>query len=446
MEFETTIAAIATAQGRGGVAIVRISGEQALAVMKKCFSHRGAYESHRMYHGYVRSVSGEKIDEALGVYMAGPRSYTGEDVCEIQCHGGDVSARRVLEAVLGAGASPAGPGEFTRRAFLNGRIDLSQAEAVMQLVSAGSEAAARASLRQLTGGVSGRIRGLMDQLHSIRALIEAGDDFPEEMEETETAQEVRRRIQELADRLRQLCNPRAARIITGGSRAVLCGRPNAGKSSLLNALLGAETAIVTDVPGTTRDVVTARMNLGGVDCEISDTAGLRTTADPVEKIGVQRAEEALTQADVVLAVVDASGEMTPEDAQLLRLAPERTLCLLNKTDLTQKVDADFISREYNIPVIRVSAVTGAGLEAVKQALRQRIDPGETPIVAQRHLEAMARALQAAEDALAALEAGFPADVCGVDLARCGDALSEITGENARESVIDRVFRDFCVGK
>lgn len=446
MEFEKTIAAIATARGQGGVAIVRISGTGALAVLKKSFSHRGKYESHRMYHGYVLNESGEKIDEALGVYMAAPRSYTGEDVCEIQCHGGDVCARRVLEQVLRAGAVPAGPGEFTRRAFLNGRMDLSQAEAVMQLVSAGSEAAARASLRQLTGGVSGRIRALMDQLHSIRALIEAGDDFPEEMEETETAGQVRSQVQALADQLRKLCDPRAARIITGGSRVVLCGRPNAGKSSLLNALLGAEAAIVTDVPGTTRDVLTGHLELGGVDCEISDTAGLRDTADPVEQIGVRRAEEALTQADVVLAVVDASREFTPEDARLLEIAPRRTLCLLNKTDLTQKVDADFISGEYNIPVLQVSAVTGAGLDQVKQALLQRINPGEAPIVAQRHLEAMARALQAAEDALSALDAGFPADVCGVDLARCGDALSEITGENARESVIDRVFRDFCVGK
>ena len=200
------------------------------------------------------------------------------------------------------------------------------------------------------------------------------------------------------------------------------------------------------MPGTTRDVLTGHLELGGVDCEISDTAGLRDTADPVEQIGVRRAEEALTQADVVLAVVDASREFTPEDARLLEIAPRRTLCLLNKTDLTQKVDADFISGEYNIPVLQVSAVTGAGLDQVKQALLQRINPGEAPIVAQRHLEAMARALQAAEDALSALDAGFPADVCGVDLARCGDALSEITGENARESVIDRVFRDFCVGK
>ena len=446
-----TIAAVATGNVLSAIGILRLSGDGTLAVIDRVFRPANGCPmseapDRKLVYGAFCDTDGQTLDLCLCTVSRSPHSYTGEDTAELQCHGSPAVLRAGLQALFTAGARQALAGEFTKRAFLNGRMDLSQAEAVMQLVSAGSEAAARASLRQLTGGVSGRIRALMDQLHSIRALIEAGDDFPEEMEETETAGQVRSQVQALADQLRKLCDPRAARIITGGSRVVLCGRPNAGKSSLLNALLGAEAAIVTDVPGTTRDVLTGHLELGGVDCEISDTAGLRDTADPVEQIGVRRAEEALTQADVVLAVVDASREFTPEDARLLEIAPRRTLCLLNKTDLTQKVDADFISGEYNIPVLQVSAVTGAGLDQVKQALLQRINPGEAPIVAQRHLEAMARALQAAEDALSALDAGFPADVCGVDLARCGDALSEITGENARESVIDRVFRDFCVGK
>lgn len=441
-----TIAAVATARGEGGIAIVRISGPEALSVLRKTFSHKGRYVSHTLYHGYVLDSEGARADEAMAVYMAAPRSYTAEDVCEIQCHGGDVAAQRTLDIVLRAGAAPAQPGEFTRRAFMNGRIDLTQAEAVMQLVSARSEAAARASVRQLTGGVSARIRPIMDALTGVMALIEAADDFPDEIDESAGAMELRGRMEEVAGMLDALTDRRAARIITGGSSVVLAGRPNVGKSSIMNALAGAERAIVTDIPGTTRDVITAQINVNGVRVELTDTAGLRETDDAVERIGVERAESAARQADMVIIVLDGGAGLTEYERALLRDADERCLVCVNKSDAGLKIDAELISEEYNIPAVDTSARTGEGMDALMERIARRVAPGEPPLVAERHMEAAARAKEAVEAAIQALDAGYPMDVCAVDAARAMECLGEITGENAREAVIDRVFRDFCVGK
>lgn len=441
-----TIAAIATARGEGGIAIVRISGPDALGVIQKTFSHRGRYISHMLYHGYVLDQDGARADEAMAVYMAAPRSYTAEDVCEIQCHGGDVAAERTLDIVLRAGASPAEPGEFTRRAFMNGRIDLAQAEAVMQLVSARSEAAARASVRQLTGGVSARIRPIMDALTGIMALIEAADDFPDEIEEAAGARELRGSMEEVSAMLDALIDPRAARMITGGSSVVLTGRPNVGKSSIMNALAGAERAIVTDIPGTTRDVLSAQITVKGVRVELSDTAGLRRTDDLVERIGVERAESAARQADMVIIVLDGSAGLTEYERGLLNDADERCLVCVNKTDAGRKIDAELISAEYNISAVDVSARTGEGMDALRAEIARRVAPAEPALVAQRHMEAAAGAKEAVDAAIQALDAGYPMDVCAVDAAQAMERLGEITGENAREAVIDRVFRDFCVGK
>ena len=447
-----TIAAIATGAQVAAIGIIRLSGPESIPLMDRLFKPMNGRpmslaKDRTLVYGRLYNAAGELLDVCLCTISRGPGSYTGEDTAELQCHGSPVVLRAVLDELFKLGARHARPGEFTKRAFLNGRMELTAAEAVADLIDAESIDYAKNAAGQLSGAVSRRIDGIYSALTDISSHYHAVLDYPDEDIEDFRLESYREHLGDALGQLRQLlASFGRGKLMRAGIPAAIVGRPNAGKSSLLNALLGAEAAIVTDVPGTTRDVLTGHLELGGVDCEISDTAGLRDTADPVEQIGVRRAEEALTQADVVLAVVDASREFTPEDARLLEIAPRRTLCLLNKTDLTQKVDADFISGEYNIPVLQVSAVTGAGLDQVKQALLQRINPGEAPIVAQRHLEAMARALQAAEDALSALDAGFPADVCGVDLARCGDALSEITGENARESVIDRVFRDFCVGK
>lgn len=441
-----TVAAIATAEGMGGIAIIRVSGPDALSVLKRVFSRKGDYESHRMYHGFVLDEDGARLDEAMAVYMKAPRSYTAEDVAEIQCHGGKVAAERTLNAVLRCGAALAEPGEFTRRAFLNGRIDLTQAEAVMQLISAGSEAAARASVRQLTGGVSAKIRPILDALTGIQALIEASDDFPDEIDEESGSAETKARLIAVRESIAALCDARSARIITRGSSVVLAGRPNVGKSSLMNRLLGVERAIVTDVPGTTRDIVTGHVSIGGVDVELTDTAGRRDTDDAVEKIGVARAEQAAEQADLVIVVLDDTAGITDEDRALLENAGDRVVVCVNKRDLSGKIDAEFIKREYAVPVLATSASTGEGLDELKELIAQRVRPVEPPLVAQRHIEAAQRALASLDEALASLDVGFPMDVCAVNVSQALDDLGEITGENARESVIDRVFRDFCVGK
>ena len=441
-----TIAAIATARGEGGIAIVRISGDKAFWILKSVFSRSKSYKSHMLYHGYVLDEDGARIDEAMAVWMAAPRSYTAEDVCEIQCHGGDVSARRVLERVLRAGARTAEPGEFTRRAFLNGRIDLAQAEAVMQLISARSEAAQRASLRQLTGGVSARIRPITDDLTGVMALIEASDDFPDEIDEETGAGELRGRLTEIAGRIEKLIDRRSARLVTGGSSVVLAGRPNVGKSSIMNSLAGADRAIVTDIPGTTRDVLTATVSINGVNVDITDTAGLRQTDDTVERIGVERAGRAMEQADMVIIVLDASDDITPDDRELLKNADGRCLVCVNKQDTGGRFDAELISAEYNIPALDTSAVTGAGMEALRAEIARRIEPGDTPLTAQRHIEAAEAALDAVNGAVAALDAGFPMDMCAMDIARALECIAAITGEDATEAVIDRVFKDLCVGK
>lgn len=446
-----TIAAIATARGVGGIAIVRVSGASASEILMEAFEPaRGkkAFEPWKMMYGHVTDASGEVLDEALAVLMPGPNSYTREDVAEVHCHGGDVAARRVLGRILELGARPAGPGEFTQRAFLNGRIDLSRAEAVMQLIGANSEAAARASVRQLEGGVSGFVREVCEKLLSLLALIEAGTDFPDEIDEKATAVQVSDEVRGILGELSRRCDPRAARLLREGASIVLAGRPNVGKSSLMNALLNQERAIVTDRPGTTRDVLTERISIGGVLAELSDTAGQRCTTDPVEQIGVDRARRAVDQADIVLVVVDASEALTDEDAALLRAADARTLVCLNKTDLAPVVTAAELRAQTGAELVEVSANTGAGMDGLLKALSARLSQNfsEDNLTVERHIRLAQEASEALQSSLDALEGGYPLDVVSLDLKRALSLLSEITAQNATETLIDQIFSTFCVGK
>ena len=330
-----TIAAIATPPGEGGIAIVRISGARAGEFLRAAFrpARRGKMKHGQMRYGTLTDPAGAPIDEVMAVFFRAPRSYTREDVAEIHLHGGTMCARAAMERLLSLGARAAEPGEFTYRAFMNGRVDLSEAEAIMGLIGARSQAARRASIRQLRGGVSAPIGRMREELTGLLAKIEAATDFPDEIDEDVTAKDVREGASRIRNELSRAADGRRARIVRDGASVVLCGRPNVGKSSLMNALLSADRAIVTDIPGTTRDVLTESFEIGGVRYQLSDTAGIRETADAIEKIGVTRARDALRDADCVLLVLDSSAPLTPSDQSMLAARDERYLTVLNKSDL-----------------------------------------------------------------------------------------------------------------
>lgn len=445
-----TIAAQATAAGEGGVAIVRVSGADCLRIISRVFRAKSGkpLENRVLTYGYVMEDGGV-ADEAMAVLMRAPHSYTREDVAEIHCHGSQALVGKILRLLMAAGARMAEPGEFTYRAFLNGRIDLAQAEGVMRMIRAGSERAMRSAVRQMEGGVSAFVRTAREEITSLLAAMAAAIDFPDEVEETQTAREVTAACKAIAAKLAAACDARAGRIEDEGLRVVLCGRPNAGKSSLLNALLGGERAIVTDIPGTTRDTLTEAVQIGGVRVLLTDTAGLRETGDAVERIGVERAKKALAEADVRALVLDSASPLTEEDkAALFDLAPQ--MIVLSKGDLAQRLTAADVRAAFgDVPMVTVCATRGEGMEALRDALTAFVpaDGAESSALSQaRHVEAAGRARAALCDAVTAIEDGMPLDVAAVDLSAALDALGEITGETMSERVIDEVFAKFCVGK
>jgi len=346
-----TIAAIATPPGEGGIAIVRISGARAGEFLRAAFrpAHKGEMKHGQMRYGVLTDPTGAPIDEVMAVFFRAPRSYTREDVAEIHLHGGTMCARAAMERLLALGARAAEPGEFTYRAFMNGRVDLSEAEAIMGLIGARSQAARRASIRQLRGGVSAPIGRMREELTGLLAKIEAATDFPDEIDEDVTAKDVRDGASRIRDELSRAADGKRARIVRDGASVVLCGRPNVGKSSLMNALLSADRAIVTDIPGTTRDVLTESFEIGGVRYQLSDTAGIRETADAIEKIGVTRARDALRDADCVLLVLDSSAPLTPADQSMLANRDERYITVLNKSDLPPAAASATIAFPANAP-------------------------------------------------------------------------------------------------
>lgn len=445
-----TIAAQATAAGEGGVAIVRVSGADCLRIISRVFRAKNGkpLENRVLTYGYVMEDGGV-ADEAMAVLMRAPHSYTREDVAEIHCHGSQALVGKILRLLMAAGARMAEPGEFTYRAFLNGRIDLAQAEGVMRMIRAGSERAMRSAVRQMEGGVSAFVRTAREEITSLLAAMAAAIDFPDEVEETQTTREVTVACKAIAAKLAAACDARAGRIEDEGLRVVLCGRPNAGKSSLLNALLGGERAIVTDIPGTTRDTLTEAVQIGGVRVLLTDTAGLRETGDAVERIGVERAKKALAEADVRALVLDGASPLTEEDkAALFGLAPQ--MIVLSKGDLAQRLTAADVRAAFgDVPMVTVCATRGEGMEALRDALTAFVpaDGAESSALSQaRHVEAAGRARAALCDAVTAIEDGMPLDVAAVDLSAALDALGEITGETMSERVIDEVFAKFCVGK
>lgn len=441
-----TIAAIATAPGEGGVAILRVSGDSSERIMRAAFQpprgyKKGIIESHRMYYGHLVDEKGGHLDEVMAVLMRAPKSYTREDVLEISCHGGRAAILRALRRVLSLGARSAEPGEFTRRAFENGRIDLTQAEAVMSLISAKSDAAYRSSVRQLEGGVSAFVKGCRDDLLQLMARIEAANDFPEEIDELSEARETAYEARRIAGRILARADAKAARIVREGVSVVLAGKPNVGKSSLMNAILGSERAIVTEIAGTTRDVLTERMSLNGIALTLSDTAGQHETGDVVEAIGVKRAQDAAIQADIVILVLDGSKALTQEDEELIAAADSRYIVVWNKADLWEG--------ERSPAGIRISAKTGEGMEELTGRLMGMIETGhaqEGMLTEERHISLALRAAASLNMAASAMEDGQPLDMASIDLWEAIRALGEITGEDATESLITEVFARFCVGK
>ncbi len=435
-----TIAAIATPPGVGGIAILRVAGPEAERIAKALFPGK-ALKSHRLTHGWVVHL-GETLDEAMVVLMRAPHSYTREDVVEFQCHGGDLTCRRVLDAVLSLGARPARPGEFTRRAFENGRIDLAQAEAAMLLIGATGEAAARAALRQMDGAVSTKIRSAQEKLLLMLAEIAACTDFPDEVSEAYTASTLIQSAENLASELRAACDARRGRLLEQGLSVVLAGKPNVGKSSLLNALLGEDRAIVTAQPGTTRDAVHGQMLLDGIRVNLTDTAGLREAGGEAESIGIERARQAIGSADLLLLVLDASIPLSPEDATLLMetKASER-LVLFNKSDLPPVL---------NIPHdLTVSAQTLEGIDALREKIKDKatsLQVGDALLTQARHVDAALRAAETLDEMIQSLRDGLPVDLAAIDAQEALRILGAITGENAEDSVVEAVFRNFCVGK
>ena len=442
---QDTIAAIATAHGEGGIGIIRLSGPEAERILNEIFRPAGAAEgvreSHRMYYGFLRDGQ-ETLDEGMAVLMRAPRSYTREDVAEIQLHGGAFVLQRALELCLNRGARLAAAGEFTQRAFLNGRIDLSRAEAVMGLIAARGEQEHRAAVRQLQGGVTAFVRNAADRLYEIQAGLAACVDYPEEISEEEGAAEMIPRLEQLILLLRGAVRERASRLLHQGLQVALVGRPNVGKSSLLNALLGEEKAIVTDVPGTTRDLVSGEMNLDGFRVQLTDTAGLRETEDAVEQIGVARSRKALAETDVALLVLEGSEEMTETDRGLLAELPENGAVVVNKNDLPQRLKLPETERK----VFYCSARDSATLEPLKDYLRSFTETADQAEVTQpRHLDALKRAIGHLESALETVRT-MPPDLAATDLQAAQQALAEITGDQADEKLLDKVFSSFCVGK
>lgn len=447
-----TITGVSTAAGEGGVAIVRLSGEEAVAIFEHAFHPRKRkppFESHRLMYGHVVDANGEAIDEAMGVVMLAPNSYTREDVCEIHTHGGSVAAGLVMRRLIELGARPAEAGEFTRRAFMNGRIDLMQAEAVMGVIGAQSAAALRAEQRQLSGGQSKFIRDAQDTLTGLLAGLEAHIDYPDEIDEDEALEGLNEGLDKLICQLERAIDERGARIVREGLHVALCGRPNAGKSTLFNALLGEERAIVTDIPGTTRDVLEGSFSLDGVRVILQDTAGLRESSDAVEQIGVERAKAALEQADAALLLVDASTDLTQDELELVQMeTPCPCAVLLNKEDAGDAVNPKTIHEvQPGRTVISLSAKTGEGVAKVRDYLRGFVQkPQELMLTHERHMSVARQALDRLKQAQAGLKFDQPLDLAAVDLHEALYLLGRITGDSVDEQLLDDIFSRFCVGK
>ena len=457
-EFDT-IAAISTPPGEGAISIVRMSGEEAVSIAQKDFSGKDLTQakSHTINYGHiVDPKTHEEIDEVMVSLMLAPKTFTREDVVEINCHGGIVATNRILQLLLVNGARLAEPGEFTKRAFLHGRIDLTQAESVMDLIRAKTDRSMKIALNQLDGNLSHLIDSLRKDILDVLAQVEVNIDYPEydDVEEM-TTKLLREKAIEIKQRIEQLLKTASqGKIMREGLATALVGRPNVGKSSLLNHLLHEDKAIVTDVAGTTRDVIEEYVNVSGVPLKLIDTAGIRETDDKVEKIGVERSKKAIEQSDLVLLVLNAAESLTKEDLELIRLTNDKKrIIILNKTDLEEKLDRKELAKiSENAPVYATSILKNEGVEALEEAISKLFFNGiensqSTVMVTNaRHIALLKKAQNSLDSVLEGISSGMPVDLVQIDMTEAWNLLGEITGESYEDELLDQLFSQFCLGK
>ena len=460
---QDTIAAIGTPIGKGAIGIVRISGKNSLSILKSMFRTKSGkkvetFEERKMHYGTVVDQSGEAIDEVLGVYMKAPKSFTGEDVVEIHSHGGIVVVRKILREVLKRGARLAEPGEFTMRAFINGKIDLIQAEAINQLIEARSEVAAKLALKQLEGDLSKKIREIRDFLLETKAYVEAAVDFPEEEIEIIESSRVKERLLKALEEIKNLVETyREGKLIREGVKVAIVGRPNVGKSSLLNALLQEERAIVTEIPGTTRDVIEETITFRGLPLRLIDTAGIREAKERVEQIGIEKSRKKLKEADVILFLIDGSTRLTDEDRKILSEIKNRknVILVINKKDLGLKFNCRKAQELKLNRCVEISAKTGEGINKLGELINQMVmlEPEtvlgseEAIITSERHRELLEKARDSIEKALETLESGIESpEFLSLDIDDALRYLGEIIGEVTNEDMYDIIFSRFCIGK
>lgn len=457
-EFDT-IAAISTPPGEGAISIVRMSGEEAVSIAQKVFSGKDLTQakSHTINYGHiVDPKTHEEIDEVMVSLMLAPKTFTREDVVEINCHGGIVATNRILQLLLVNGARLAEPGEFTKRAFLHGRIDLTQAESVMDLIRAKTDRSMKIALNQLDGNLSHLIDSLRKDILDVLAQVEVNIDYPEydDVEEM-TTKLLKEKAIEIKQRIEQLLKTASqGKIMREGLATALVGRPNVGKSSLLNHLLHEDKAIVTDVAGTTRDVIEEYVNVSGVPLKLIDTAGIRETDDKVEKIGVERSKKAIEQSDLVLLVLNAAESLTKEDLELIRLTNDKKrIIILNKTDLEEKLDRKELAEiSENAPVYATSILKNEGVGALEEAISKLFFNGiensqSTVMVTNaRHIALLKKAQNSLDSVLEGISSGMPVDLVQIDMTEAWNLLGEITGESYEDELLDQLFSQFCLGK
>ncbi|EHR32095.1 tRNA uridine-5-carboxymethylaminomethyl(34) synthesis GTPase MnmE [Helcococcus kunzii] len=456
---EKTIAAISTATGEAGIGIVRMSGEKSFDIAKEVFRNFkkeqvNKFENRKMNYGYIFNNE-EMIDEVLMVYMKGPKTYTREDIVEIYCHGGYIAVKKVLDTLLKKGAYIAERGEFTKRAFLNGRLDLSQAEAVIDLIDAKTDKSYEASLLQLKGSVASKVKKIKEKMLDLMARVEFSINFMEDYEDDLPVEPIYEKSEVIVNELNTLINSaNQGRIIKEGIKTAIIGKPNVGKSSLLNALLKENRAIVTDVAGTTRDTIEESIDLGGVSVNIIDTAGIRSTDDIVESIGVEKSLKITEESDLVIAIFDVSKPFDDEDEKIIELLNnKKSIILLNKHDLEVKADKTLIYEKCDKNnIIEMSIIEDKGIQELEDAILDMFFDGEIQvnntimITNIRHRDLLVKARDNIISAVEGIKMGMPLDATEIDFRNAYTQLGEITGETIEEDVLDKIFKDFCIGK